>query len=204
MLHGLPAGHLQLLEDVVVAAGDQDARLADAQILDCVEVFPAGANPGRDLREAQAQRHAALDRLAVALAVDEELGLPDAAVGSAQPAHQLEQLHDLIGRVGIHRLLAVAEGGVGDPDILGHRHGHAAVVEGNLGHLVIVVYVAVQDRVLYVLQRISVVVFLEQIGFRRQFKHNAGSFRLEERIQRVVLLYTIIPLRQRLVHSQFC
>ena len=39
------------------------------------------------------------------------------------------------------------------------------MVEGHLGDLVIVIYVPVQHRVFYILKGITVVIFLQQIGF---------------------------------------
>ena len=143
VLHGLAARHFQFFEDVVIAAGDEDARLPDAKIAHGLEVLPAGADPGRDLREFQAEVHAALDGLAVALGVDEKLGLADQSVGSAEAREQLEERDDLIGRIGVDGLLPVTERGIGDPDILRHVHRDAAVVEGHLRHLVIAVNIAV-------------------------------------------------------------
>ena len=146
VLHGLAAGHLHFLEDVVVAAGHQDAGLLDAQVLDQLEIVPGGPDPGGDLREAVAQVLAAAHGLPILLAVDEELRLADDAVGAAQPRHQLVQMHDLIHRVGLHGLLPVPERGVGDPDLLRHAHGHAAVVERDARHFVERVDIPVQVR----------------------------------------------------------
>ena len=72
---------------------------------------------------------------------------------------------DLLRGVGIHGLLTVPEGGVCDPDIGRHGCRHPPVVEGHLGDLVIVIYVPVQHRVLHILKGITVVIFLQQIGF---------------------------------------
>ena len=172
LLHRLRAGELHLFEDVVVAAADEYARFADAQIAHEAEVLLGGAYPGGDLREAQAEIAAALQRLAVLLAVNEELRLADDAVGAAQLAHQFVELDDLVGRVGVDRLLPIAEGGVGDPDLLRHVHRHAAVVEGYLGDALIIVDVAVEVRLRHVLQGVAVVLLLQQVCFRRYFQHD--------------------------------
>ena len=161
----LPAGHLHFLEDMIVAAGHQNTGLLDAKVLHHPEVLPGGPDPGGDLREAQPQSLTAFDGLPVPLAVNEKLRLTDQAVRPAQLAQQLEQVLDLLRGVGIHGLLAVPEGGVGDPDVGRHGHRHPAVVEGHLGDLVIVIYVPVQHRVLHILKGITVVIFLQQIGF---------------------------------------
>ena len=192
VFHALLAAHLHLLEDVVVAAGHQNARLADAQVLHQLEVLPGGADPGGDLREAIAQVHALLDGLAVLLAVDEELRLADHAVGAAQPGHQLVKVHDLLDRVGLHGLLAVPKGRVGDPDVLRHAHGHAPVVEGDAGNLVVGVDVPVQIRVRDILQRILVLALLQQIGLRGHFQHRFHLPWVRCARRRFVSLYTRI------------
>ena len=83
-LHGFPARLLQFLEDVIVAAGDQDAGLPDAQILDRLEVLTAGTDPGGDLRELQPQIPAAFDGLTIFFRIDEELRLADNSIGAAE------------------------------------------------------------------------------------------------------------------------
>ena len=174
VIHGLLAGHLHLFEDVVVAAGHQDARLLDAQVPHQLEVLPAGPNPGGDLREPQPQLLALADRLAVLLAVHEELRLADDAVGSAEPGEQLVELHDLLHAVRLHRLLTVAEGGVRDPDVLRHAHRHPAMVEGNARHRVVGIDIAVQVRIGNVLEGIFIALLLQQVGFIGDFQHLAS------------------------------
>ena len=83
-LHRFPTGLLQLLEDVIIAAGDQNAGLPDAQILDRLEVLTAGPDPGGNLRKLQPQAAAALDGLAVLFGIDEKLCLADDPVGAAE------------------------------------------------------------------------------------------------------------------------
>ena len=86
IVHGLTARHLHFLKDVVVAAADENARLADAEVAHEAKVLLRRADPRRELRELQPQLHALFERLAVFLAVDEKLRLPDDAVrGEAGP-----------------------------------------------------------------------------------------------------------------------
>ena len=66
---------------------------------------------------------------AVFFAVDKELGLTDDSEGAAQLGHQLVQVNDLVYGEGLDGLLAVTEGGVGDPDVLGHIPRPDGVVE---------------------------------------------------------------------------
>ena len=80
-------------------------------------------------------------------------------------AEELEQVLDLLRGVGVHGLLAVPEGGVCDPDIGRHGCRHPPVVEGHLGDFIVIIYVPVQHRVLHILKGITVVIFLQQIGF---------------------------------------
>ena len=189
VIHSLLAGHLHLFEDVIVAAGHQYARLLDAQIPHQLEVVPAGPDPGGDLREAQPQLLTLADGLAVLLAVDKELGLADDAVGPAEPGEQLVELHDLRNAVRLHRLLAVAKGGVRDPDVLRHAHRHPAVVEGNARHRVVGIDVAVQVWIGDVLEGIFIALLLQKVGFIGDFQHLASP-----RIGIYVLLYTLIHL----------
>ncbi|MBD9223003.1 hypothetical protein EGQ24_03770, partial [bacterium] len=147
--------------------GNQDTGLLDAQVLHHPEVLPGGPDPGGDLREPQPQGLAALNGLPIPLAVDEKLRLADQAVRPAQLVQQLEQVLDLLRGVGVHGLLAVPEGGVGDPDVGRHGHRHPAVVEGHLGDLIVVVYIPVQHRVFYILKGVAVVVFFQQVGLSR-------------------------------------
>ena len=161
----LSTGHLHFLEDMIVAARNENSGFLDAKVLYHAEILPRGANPCGDLREPQPQRLTALNGLSVPLAVNKELRLPDKAVGPAQLAQELEQVLDLLRGVGVHGLLTVPERGVGDPDIRRHGHGHPSVVEGHLGDLVVVVYIPVQHRVLYILKGVTVVIFFQQICF---------------------------------------
>ncbi len=161
---------------MVVAAADQNARLPDAHVLDELKILLGRADPGGDLREFEAQLLAAADSLAVLLAVDEKLRLPDDAVRPAQPAHQLVQFDDLVHRIGVDGLLTVPEGGIADPDFLRHAHGGTAVVELHLWHAFIIIKIPVQVRLRDVLQGIMKILFFQQIGFRADFEHSGLPF----------------------------
>ena len=187
VVHGLTAGHLHFLEDVVVAAADEDARLADAEVAHEAKVLLRRADPRRDLRELQPQLHALFERLAVFLAVDEKLRLPDDAVRPAEPRQVLINIDDLVDRVRLHGLLPVAQGRVRDPDLLGHVHRHAPVVERHLRHRALRVNVALEVRLRHVLERIFIRILLQQIRLSGYFKHGSGA-----PFCCFVLLYTII------------
>ena len=186
VVQALLTGHVHLLEDVVVGAADQNAGLLDAKVLDQLEVLLGGSDPGGDLREFQIQLHALLDGLAVLLGVDEELGLADDAVGAAQLRKQLIDVDDLVNGVGLHGLLTVPQGGVGDPDLLGHGHGHAPVVEGHLGDGAVGVDVALQIGLRHVLEGIFIGFLFQQIGLGGNFEH---GFRL---LSKDVFMYECI------------
>ena len=135
-IHRLFAGEVHLVEDVVVRAGDENARLANAQLLDKVKVTFGRANPRRNLRETIAAVAAELQRFAILLAVDEELALADQPVRAAQLVHHVKQAQNLLRRKRRTGLLTVAEGRVGDPNLFRHAHGHEALVERDLRNLV--------------------------------------------------------------------
>ena len=156
---------------MVVGAADQNARLRDAHVRHQLEVLGGGPDPGGDLREAQAQLPALVQGLPVLLAVDEELRLADDALGAAEPAHELVEVHDLLHGEGLHGLLPVPEGGVGDPDLLGHVHGHPAVVEGDLRGLLVAERVPVELGLRHVLELVLVGFLFQQMGRVGKLKH---------------------------------
>ena len=85
----LRTGQTHLLVDMIVGAGEQDTRFADAQILDKLEILFVCADPCCDLRERKTELHARLDRLSVLFGVDEEFALADDALGTAELGKQL-------------------------------------------------------------------------------------------------------------------
>ena len=169
VFHALLTGHFHLLEDVVVATGDQNARLTDAEILNQLKVLLAGTDPGRDLGKFQSQLLTLLNSVPVLLTINKELGLANDAVGTAQLGHQLEEIHDLLDGIRLHRLLSVTEGGIGDPDILRHSDGHASVVEGNARNVGVRINVTVKIGLLNVLQGIFIGALLQQVCFIGNF-----------------------------------
>ena len=164
IVHGLFSRHLHFLEDVVVRAGDQNAGFLDAQVMHQLEVFLCRPNPAGDLREFEVQCHALFNGLPVFFAVDEELRLADDAVGAAQLAQQLVDVHDLVNGVRLHGLLTVPQGGVRDPDLLGHGHRHPAVVERHLGNGAVGIHIPLQIRFRHILEGIFVGFLLQQVG----------------------------------------
>jgi hypothetical protein len=99
---------------VVVRCRRENPGLAQPHLLHDLEVGLHRANPSRHLGELVAARQASIYRLAIDLRVQEELGLPDDAVGAAEAMQHVEHRDDLPGRIRRTRLLPVAEGGVGD------------------------------------------------------------------------------------------
>ncbi len=152
IVHALLPGHLHLLEDVVIGAGNQNAGLLDAQILYQLEVFLAGADPAGDFRELQVQTHALFQSFPVLLAVNKEFGLADNAVGAAQLIQKLIDVDNLVNAVGFHALLAVSKRGIGDPNLLRHSHGHPAMVECHLGDSAVGINVTLKIRLGHILQ----------------------------------------------------
>ena len=174
---------------MVIRAADQDPRLRNAHLVDQPEILRRSPDPGGDLRIPQPQLPAAVQGLPIFLAVDEKLRLPHDTLGAGEPAEELEQLHDLVRGEGLHGLLPVPEGGVGDPDLLRHPHRHPAMVEGDFGGLLIVKGVPVQHRLRHILQLILVGFLLQQMGRIREFQHGFIP---------PVYLYTIIQIYRRL------
>ena len=164
--HSLGAGFLHLLEDVIIAAAHQNAGFPDAHVLYQLEVILVGPDPRGDLRELEPGIPAQFQSLAVLLAVDKELRLPDDAPGTGQTAHELVQIADLFRRIRVLGLLAVPEGSVRDPYLIGHANGHAAMVEHDPGDRLVVIYIPVQDRVLNILKRIVQILLLKEVRFR--------------------------------------
>jgi len=163
-VHGLPARLVELQEDMIVGRRRENARLAEAHVLDQFEVARIGANPAGDLGERVAAFEAAADCLLIAVAVEEELALPDQPARPAQPVQQIIQVHDVVDLEGRQRLLPVAERGVRNPQLVGRHHRHASMIERNLRHRVVVEDVAEKFRLRDVLQLIDVVILFERIG----------------------------------------
>ena len=157
----LPARHLQLVEDVVIRAADQDARLLHADLAHHLKVLARGANPAGDLRVLIAALHAAQHRVPVLLGIQEELALADDAVRPAQAVQHVEDVHDLLGRVRLARLLPVAERRIRDPDLLRHGHGHMAHVERDARDVLVIEHDAVEVRFRHILQHVVELVLLQ-------------------------------------------
>ena len=173
VLHGLFSGHVELVEDVVVRTGDQDAGLPEAHGLDQLKVLVARTDPACDLRVAVPPLPALFDRLPVLLVIEEELALADQAAGAAQPVKVVINGDHLLGGVGLPGLLAITEGGIGDPDLVGHVVGNNSVVEGYLRHLRIGKEVPEGVGVVHIHQGVHVELF--QLQEVRAVVHSNGS-----------------------------
>ncbi len=112
-----PAG-AELLEDVVIGDRGEDTGLLEPGRPHELVVRHRRPDPSGHFREAVAQFLAALDRLAVLLCIQEELRLPDHAFCAAEALQERVEVDNLGDRVGSAALLAVAKGGVRDPDVV--------------------------------------------------------------------------------------
>ena len=171
VVHGLCAGFLKLFENVVVRAAHQDAALLEPQVARQLKILLGRADPARDFGEAQAQLLTAPQRLLVLFAVKKELALANLSLGAAKLAHQLVEMHNLLGRVGRAALLPVAEGGVGNPNLLGRVYRGQPVVEGTLWNFRVRENLPVQMRLFDVLQVVVVLDFGQQVGILVVFNH---------------------------------
>src|SRR5581483_3059092 len=109
----------ELSEDVIVGTRGQDSGFPNSDLPHQAQIAAYRANPSRDFRKLVAQLKASPHRLAIQLRVKKEFGLPDDAVGAAEPMQHRVQLHNLIDGVRRARLLAVAKGGVGNEELGG-------------------------------------------------------------------------------------
>ena len=173
-VHRLAAGLFQLLIYVVIRTAHKNAALAQAKVARELEVLPAGAYPARYLRELVAKLLAHAQRLSVALAVDEELRLPDDTLRPAEPVQHLVQLDDLLRLIGRAALLPVAEGRVRYPYLLRRVRRGQAEVEGTLGYLLIGEHIPVEVTRLSVLQAVLVLALHKDVVFAVQLYHAAA------------------------------
>ena len=150
-LVGVLARFVELQKDMVVRAGGEDARFLQAHLFDQLEVLLVGPDPARDLRKAVAALHAEPDRFLVLRRIEEELGLADHALWSAQTVKEIEYLNDLLRRIGRPGLLAVAERRVRHPDLVGHVDRDEPLLQLHPGHAGIGKHIPVEHRLFGVL-----------------------------------------------------
>ncbi len=146
------ARHIKLEEDVIVRAGGQDPGLLEPHLLHELEVVLVRPDPAGDLRIPVAALPAEPHRFPVLLRIEEKLGLADHAVRAAHAVHEVEDVGDLLRRIRRPGLLAVAEGGVRDPDVLGDVGLDKPFFEHHARDARIGEHVPVQDRLLHVLE----------------------------------------------------
>ena len=163
-------GETHFVVDMVVGAGHKHTRFPDAQGFYQLKVLFGGTDPCGDFRELVAQILTGGQGSSVLVGIYEEFGLPDQTLGAAQPVEHFVQVPDLLDGEGGSGLLAVPEGGIGDPDFRRHIHGHNPVVEGNLRHGFVVKQVPVQLRCGSFLQGVVVCRLFDQVGgFRKSY-----------------------------------
>ena len=109
VIERLRTSHAELLEYVVIRAGNEDSRLFDADILRELEVLLLSADPGGYLRELVAKVHALVNSLAILLCINEELALTDDSLRTAKARKHLIKIDDLLCRVRCAGLLSVSE-----------------------------------------------------------------------------------------------
>ena len=163
MLKRLAARHAELFEYVIVGAGYKNTRFLYPEVAHELKIAVGRAYPRCYLRELKPQLTAGVERLAVVLAVNKELGRADYSLRAAEPRQHFVNVGDLRRRIRRLRLHPVAEGRVGYPYIGGHAERHAPMVERDLRDLLVVVYLAVKIRFRNVLKRIFVRFLLKQI-----------------------------------------
>ena len=141
---------------MVVRAAHENSGLLDSDGADELEILLVGADPRRNLGKFKPQSHAFLQSLTVLLGVHEELRLANHALRAAQLVQELVDVHHLLCGVGCAGLLSVAEGRVGDEDVLGHIFRDATIVKRNLGRFGVREHLPEQLRFRRVLQLIDV------------------------------------------------
>ena len=151
VLHRLFTGHFKLVENMVVGTADQNPRFTDSNVFDQLEIFLAGPDPGCDFRELITQIHTALKGFTVLFAVDKKFCLADNPLWAAQAVHHFINIDHLLHGIGRAGLLPVAEGCIGNPDILLHVHGDTPVIKRGFGNFVVRVHVPKQTGLRHIL-----------------------------------------------------
>ena len=113
-VHCLLARFAQFQKNVVVRHAGEHACFIKLHVPHQLEVFLDGPDPGRHTGKAVAPRPADFDALAVLGRIQKKLRSRDQPCLSAQAVQKVKHFCHLLHRVRRARLLAVAEGGVGD------------------------------------------------------------------------------------------
>ena len=88
---------------------------------------------------------------------------------------------DLLYGIRLDRLLTVAEGGIGHPDLVRDAHRHVTHIEGDLRDMLVVIDLTVQVGFFHILQLVAVFILHQQVIVLIKVNHASGSFRLFER-----------------------
>ena len=143
-IHHLRAVGFQLEEDMIVGYRGENPRFLEAERFDEGKVTGVSPDPRGDFGKLMALRLTEGKRLAVFFAVNEKFGLPDKSVLAAELVHEIIDVRDLLGRVGRARLLAVAEGRIGDPDMFRKVERNVDAVEPDARNGVVRKLVAIE------------------------------------------------------------
>ena len=126
---GLFARFAELQEDVVVGNAGEHADFGKFHVPRELEIVLVGADPSRDAREAVAAGAACVDAFPVTLGVHEKFRGRDEAGFSAEPVQEIEDFRHLADSVGRTGLLAVAERGIRDAELIGRMRREHHVIE---------------------------------------------------------------------------
>lgn len=126
---GLFARFAELQEDVVVGNAGEHADLGEFHVPRELEIVLVGADPSRDAREAVAAGAACVDAFPVTLGVHEKFRSCNEAGFSAEPVQEIEDFRHLADSVGRTGLLAVAERGIRDTELIGRMRREHHVIE---------------------------------------------------------------------------
>jgi len=165
MLHGLTSGHFQLHEDMIIGTAYQNTCFFHANFLNQLEILFAGTDPTGHFRELVASFHTFIDRIPVLFAVKEKLTGPYHSIRAPKPVHIIINIHNLFRGIGSAGLLAVAEGSIGNPDILRHIVRHNSVIKRNLRNLRIRKHISENIGFLDVIQYVHMLFYFQKIVF---------------------------------------
>src|SRR5210317_1919636 len=107
---------------MVVTGTGQDTRFFEAKLRDIFEVGRNRTDPASDLREVVTASTAQFHGLAVFVGVKEKLALTDQICSTVDFMEKVKKPKNLLGCIGRTGLLAIAEGGIGNPHLFRDLH----------------------------------------------------------------------------------